>query len=247
MSHHYLKFEHVSYTYPSGKEAIRDISFYLTHGEKVALIGANGAGKSTLILHMNGLLFPTTGNINVGDVPLTHDTLPLIRKAVGVVFQNSDDQLFMPTVEEDVAFGPVNMKLPPQEVERRIQMALQAVGAEDLRKIPPYQLSGGQKRSVAIATVLAMEPEILVMDEPSSNLDSRARRMLINQIKSFSHTCIIASHDLEMVWELCTRILVIDNGEIVADGDLLTIFSDEALLVRCGLEQPWQMKLSVME
>lgn len=241
MSHHYLQFENVSYTYPTGKKALDNVSFRITHGEKVALIGANGAGKSTLILHINGLLFPSSGMVNIGDVPLTYDTLPLIRQAVGLVFQNSDDQLFMPTVDEDVAFGPLNMKLPAEEVARRVTTALEAVGASALRTCPSHQLSGGQKRSVAIATVLAMEPEILIMDEPSSNLDARARRLLIHQIRSFSHTCLLATHDLEMVWELCTRVLVLNDGKIVADGATRAVFSDKKLLETCGLEQPYQL------
>ncbi|MCD8182203.1 MAG: energy-coupling factor ABC transporter ATP-binding protein [Bacteroides sp.] len=191
------------------------------------------------MLHTNGLLLPQEGSVNVGDIPVGKKTLPLIRQTVGLVFQNPDDQLFMPTVEEDVAFGPINMKLPPQEVERRVTQALEAVGASALRGRPGYQLSGGQKRSVAIATVLSMEPNILVMDEPTSNLDPRARRQIINLIASFKHTCLIATHDLEMVWELCERTIVMNDGQVAADGRTKDIFHDKALLEACGLEQPY--------
>lgn len=244
MSHHYIRFENVHYTYANGYEALRGVSFRINHGEKVALVGANGAGKSTLVLHTNGLLLPKEGLVNVGDIPIGKKTLPLIRQTVGLVFQNPDDQLFMPTVEEDVAFGPINMKLPPQEVERRVVKALEDVGASALRKRPGYQLSGGQKKSVAIATVLSMEPDILVMDEPTSNLDPRARRQIINIIASFSHTCLVATHDLEMVWELCERTIVMSGGKVIADGNTKDIFSDRALLEEGGLEQPYGEKKS---
>lgn len=240
MSHHFIRFDHVCYTYPNGYKALKDVSFRIRHGEKVAFVGANGAGKSTLALHANGLLLPTEGTVNVGDIPVDKKTLPIIRQSVGLVFQNPDDQLFMPTVEEDVAFGPSNMKLPPDEIEYRITQALEAVGALALRKRAGYQLSGGQKRSVAIATVLAMEPNILVMDEPTSNLDPRARRQVIDQIKSFSHTCLVATHDLEMVWELCERTIVMQKGRVIADGDTHDIFNDKSLLEESGLEQPYQ-------
>lgn len=235
MSHHYIQFDRVHYSYPNGYEALKGISFRITHGEKVAVIGANGAGKSTLILHINGLLLPTEGTVNVGDIPICRKTLPIIRQTVGMVFQDPDDQLFMPTVEEDVAFGPINMKLPPAEVERRVAKALEAVGAEYLRKRASYQLSGGQKRSVAIATVLSMEPDILVMDEPTSNLDPRARRLIINQIKTFTHTCLITTHDLEMVKELCARTIIMKDGMIIADGNTKEIFNNAELLEEGGL------------
>ena len=240
MSHHYIRFDNVHYTYSNGYEALKGVSFRIGHGEKVALVGANGAGKSTLVLHTNGLLLPTQGDVNVGDIPVCKKTFPIVRQTVGLVFQNPDDQLFMPTVEDDVAFGPVNMKLPPQEIERRVIQSLEDVGASALRKRASYQLSGGQKRSIAIATVLSMEPNILVMDEPSSNLDPKARRQLINLVRSFTHTCLIATHDLEMVWELCERTIVMKDGMILADGSTQDIFSDKSLLEESGLEQPYQ-------
>mgnify|MGYP001072814165 CR=1 FL=1 len=236
MSHHYIKFDHVSYSYPNGLKALDDVSFLITHGEKVGLVGANGAGKSTLILHTNGLLMPQKGSAVIGDVPITKSTLPIIRRTVGLVFQNPDDQLFMPTVEEDVAFGPVNMKLPEEEVKRRVSESLKAMGAYDLMTRPVYELSGGQKRSVAIAGVLAMEPDVLVLDEPSSNLDPHARRLMIDRVAGFKHTCIIATHDMAMVKELCTRTIVLSRGHVLADGKTEDIFADRNLLDRAGLE-----------
>lgn len=235
MSHHYVKFDNVHYRYPDGFEALRGVSFLITHGEKVALVGANGAGKSTLMLHMNGLLQATEGSVVIGDVMITRKTLPEIRRTVGLVFQNPDDQLFMPTVEEDVAFGPRNMKLTEDEVDRRVTRALEAVGAGELRNQAPYRLSGGQKRSVAIATVLSMEPDILVLDEPSSNLDPHARRLLIKQIRDFYHTVIVTSHDLDLVRQTCPRTIIMSHGEIIADGPTDALLDDEALMSRAGL------------
>lgn len=236
MSHHYLHFRGVHYRYPGGYEALKGVSFSLVHGEKVALLGANGAGKSTLALHCNGLLMPTEGQVNVGGIPVERKTLPLIRQSVGLVFQNPDDQLFMPTVEEDVAFGPLNMRLPQQEVAHRVEQALQAVGALALRKQSCACLSGGQKRRVAIATVLSMQPNVLVMDEPTSNLDPRARRQLIELLEGFGHTCLIATHDLDMVRRLCSRALVMADGRMIADLSVTDLFADHALLQRAGLE-----------
>lgn len=243
MSHHYLRFDDVHYRYPNGYEALCGVSFRITHGEKVALVGANGAGKSTLLLHTNGLLMPSQGGVVLGGIALTRRTLPLVRQSVGLVFQDSDNQLFMPTVEEDVAFGPSNMRLEPEEIRRRVTEALDAVGALDLRGESPFRLSGGQKKRVAIATVLAMEPSVLVMDEPTSNLDPRARRQIIDLIRRFSHTTLIATHDMEMVLDLCDRTIVMKEGRIVADGSTRYVFGDLALLEECGLEQPCELRM----
>lgn len=243
MSHHYLRFDDVHYRYPNGYEALCGVSFRITHGEKVALVGANGAGKSTLLLHTNGLLMPSQGGVVLGGIALTRRTLPLVRQSVGLVFQDSDNQLFMPTVEEDVAFGPSNMRLEPEEIRRRVTEALDAVGALDLRGESPFRLSGGQKKRVAIATVLAMEPSVLVMDEPTSNLDPRARRQIIHLIRRFSHTTLIATHDMEMVLDLCDRTIVMKEGRIVADGSTRHVFGDLALLEECGLEQPCELRM----
>lgn len=219
MSHHFIQFSDVHYRYPNGTEALRGVTFRVTHGEKVALLGLNGAGKSTLLLHTNGLLLPTSGEVNVGGIPVTRKTAPSVRRAVGMLFQNPDDQLFMPTVKEDVAFGPINMGLEQDEVERRVNEALSRVGAEGLEDRTPFQLSGGQKKSVAFATVLSMEPEILVMDEPTASLDLRAARNIRGIIEGFSHTCLIATHDLELARALCPRAILISEGRVLADGD----------------------------
>ena len=244
MSHHYLQFDNVHYTYPDGHEALRGITFRITHGERVALVGVNGAGKSTLLLHTNGLLLPTQGRISVGGIEITRKTLPRIRQTVGLVFQDADDQLFMPTVEEDVAFGPSNMGLTREEIALRVTRALEAVGAESLRQrfSLPTVLSGGQKKSVSIATVLSMEPSILVMDEPTSNLDPHARRQVIDLLARFDHTMLIATHDMDMIPELCPRTIVMKDGRIVADGQTARIFGDRALVEACGLEQPHAMR-----
>lgn len=218
MSHHFVRFSDVHYSYPDGTEALKGVCFTITHGERVAILGLNGCGKSTLLLHTNGLLLPSQGEVNVGDVPVTKKTLPVVRRAVGMVFQNPDDMLFMPTVYDDVAFGPRNMKLPEKEVERRVKGALEAVGLKCCGDKAAYQLSGGQRRSAAIASVLSMEPNILVLDEPSSNLDLKARRNLIDLLKTFHHTIIVATHDIEMAQELCPRSLLMEDGKIIADA-----------------------------
>lgn len=235
MSHHFIRFTDVHYKYPSGYEALKGVTFNITHGEKVALLGLNGAGKSTLIQLTDGLILPSSGEINIGDVPVSKKTLPNIRRAVGLIFQNPDDQLFMPTVEDDVAFGPRNMGLPEEEVERRVVRALTAVGSLELRKRSEFQLSGGQKRSVAIATVLSMEPDILVMDEPTSNLDITARRKVKEIIKGFSHTVLLATHDFDLAEEVCPRMLLMSDGKIIADGKTGEIIRNTELLASAGL------------
>ncbi len=242
MSHHFLCFDDVHYSYPDGREALRGVSFTLRHGEKAALVGVNGAGKSTLLLHANGLLLPDSGRVVMGGMTVTRKTAPVVRQTVGLVFQDADNQLFMPTVGEDVAFGPANMGLTAEEIDERVTRALRAVGAEALRDAAPYRLSGGQKKSVAIATVLAMEPSILVMDEPTSNLDPRARRLIIDLLARFDHTMLIATHDIDMIPDLCPRTIVMREGRIAADGATARIFADRRLIEECGLEQPCRMK-----
>ena len=243
MSHHIVEVQDLKHTYPDNTAAVRGISFRIHHGESVAVVGANGAGKSTLLLHLNGYLTPQSGTVRIGDFPLTRETVKDIRRTVGMIFQDPDDQLFMPTVYEDVAFGPLNLGLPAEEVEQRVQQALCRTGVEHLRERPPYKLSGGEKRAVAIATVLAMSPDILVMDEPTSNLDPRSRRSLIELLAGFHHTKIIATHDLDMVMDLCERTIVIHEGRITADGPTSAIFSDDQLLSRSHLEQPLRMQV----
>jgi len=238
MSHHLIEIQNLEHAYPDGTLALRGVSLRITHSESVALIGANGAGKSTLLLHLNGCLAPTQGHVRIGDFPVMKTTLSAIRRTVGMVFQNPDDQLFMPTVYDDVAFGPLNLGLPVAEVETRVLNALNQVGLAHLKEKPPYRLSEGQKRSVAIATVLSMSPDILVMDEPSSNLDPKSRRNLINLLKTFTHTKIIATHDLRMVLDLCERTIILHQGQVAADGITRDLLQNETLLETCHLEKP---------
>lgn len=233
-----IEVEQLRYAYPDGTDALRGLSFRIAPGESVALVGANGAGKSTLLLHLSGTLTAVGGEVRIGGTAVTPATVAAARARVGVVFQDPDDQLFMPTVGEDVAFGPLNMGLPPEEVERRVAEALGRVGVAHLRGRPPYRLSAGEKRAVAIATVLAMSPEVLVMDEPSSNLDPRGRRRLIDWLRSFEHTKVIATHDLELVVEVCSRVIVLDGGRLVAEGAVDALLNDEELMVSHGLERP---------
>ncbi len=242
VSHHTISVVDLSFAYPDGTRALDGVSFEVGHGEAIAVIGANGAGKSTLLMHLNGVLSPIQGSVDIGGTPVTKGTLPVIRRTVGMVFQDPDDQLFMPTVAEDVGFGPLNLGLPPEGVARRVDEALARVAAARLKDRPPYHLSGGEKRVVAIATVLAMEPAILVMDEPTSGLDPRARRRVMSLMASFEHTRIIATHDLDLAAELCERTLVLAGGRLVADRPTGAVFDDDALLVASGLERPLGMQ-----
>ena len=242
MSHHFVDFRNVFFHYPDGTEALRDLSFRITHGESVGIIGANGAGKSTLLMHLNGYLLPTSGAIIIGDVELTRQTRQEIRRKVGIVFQNPDDQLFMPTVYDDVAFGPLNLGLSEAAVRDRVHAALNLVNGLDLQQKPPHHLSSGQKSAVAIAAVMAVEPDILAMDEPAANLDPKSRRLLINLLKSFSHSRIIASHDLDLILDVCDRCIVIKEGTVVADGPARAILSNRELLEENNLELPLSMQ-----
>ena len=242
MSHHGISVRELGFAYPDGTSALDGVSFEITHGESVAIVGANGAGKSTLLMHLNGVLSPSAGSVCIGDVPVTRETLPDIRRTVGMVFQDPDDQLFMPTVYEDVAFGPANLRLPTDVIDERVRSALARVEATHLAERPPYRLSGGEKRAVAIATVLAMAPGILVLDEPSSNLDPQARRRLIGLLGTFDHTKIIATHDLDLALELCERTVVMHRGTVAADGPTREVFADDELLGRCSLERPLSMR-----
>jgi len=238
MSHHIVDFKNVSFRYPDGTEALKGVNFRITHGESVGVVGANGAGKSTLLQHMNGYLMPTSGTVTIGDLTLTGKTKREIRKKVGIVFQNPDDQLFMPTVFDDVAFGPLNLGMDEASVRERVRKALGMVNSLDLRDKPPHHLSAGQKSAVAIASVMAMEPDILAMDEPAANLDPRSRRSLISLLKTFKHSKIIASHDLDLILDVCQRCIVIGGGAVVADGPSAEILSNKALLEENNLELP---------
>lgn len=233
-----LSLHKVFYTYPDGLEALRGVDLEIHEGESVALVGANSAGKSTLLLHCNGCLSPAQGEARVMGLPVTPQNLPKIRQMVGTVFQDADDQLFMPSIVEDVAFGPHNMGLSPEDAARRAREALEAVGCAHLAERQPHHLSGGEKRAAAIATVLAMRPRLLLLDEPTSNLDPRARRQFIRLLNSLPHTRIVATHDLDMVLEVCPRTVVLYKGQIRADGATRDIFADTALLEACHLERP---------
>lgn len=236
--HHTIEVESVSFAYPDGHQALREVTLYIGPDEKVALVGPNGAGKSTLMLHLNGLLRPQKGTVRVGGLPVCDEHLGQIRAWVGLVFQNPDDQLFNPKVLDDVAFGPLHMGLPQPEVRRRSLEALAAVGMEGYADHLSHHLSLGQKKRVAIATVLSMDPQILVLDEPTSGLDPRARRSLMRLLGEMQRTMLIATHDMRLVAELLPRTIVLDEGRVVADGPTEVILNDASLLEAHGLERP---------
>ncbi len=235
MSHHYIEFRNVGYRYPSGQVALEGISFRINHGERIALVGANGAGKSTLLHLCCGILLPTAGEIIVGGVRVDNRGLRDIRRQVGIVFQNPDDQLIMSSVEEEIAFGPLNMGYPPEEVERLTEQAMVQTSTTHLRTRPPYNLSGGEKKSVAIASVLSMEPSVILMDEPSASLDPRARRLMMELVEQFGHTILLSSHDMSLVERLCPRTLLLHRGRLVADGATTELLGDKELMDRCEL------------
>ena len=232
-----LVVEHLSYRYPDGHQALRDVSLQVKQGEKVALVGPNGAGKSTLMLHLNGIL-RGEGRVFVAGAPVTEQNLPAIRAKVGLVFQNPDDQLFSPTVFEDVAFGPLHMGLPEGEVRARVARALDQVGMGQYATRLSHHLSVGEKKRIAIATVLSMDPEILVLDEPSAGLDPRGRRLLMGLLSHLGLTMLVSTHDLAMVRELFPRMVIMDEGRIVADGPTEVLLEDAPLLEAHGLERP---------
>jgi cobalt/nickel transport system ATP-binding protein len=236
--HHTIEVHGLEFSYPDGRKALRGVDLSVAPGEKVGLVGPNGAGKSTLLLHLNGILRGMTGEVRVCGQPVDDQHLAYVRRAVGLVFQDPDDQLFSPTVFEDVAFGPMYMGLSAEEVEQRVRRALEAVGMADAAERVPHHLSGGEKKRVAIATVLAMDPEILVLDEPTAGLDPRARRELISLLRDLPQTMLVSTHDLWMVQELFARSVVIDAGRIVADGPTQAILSTTDLLEAHGLVAP---------
>jgi len=242
MSHHIVEFQDVHFRYPDGTAALNGISLKITHGESVGIVGANGSGKSTFLMHINGYLLPQSGTITIGDSLLDKKTRQEVRKKVGLIFQNPDDQLFMPTVFDDVAFGPLNLGLSPERAGESVRNALETVGCLALKDKPPHHLSGGQKSAVAIASVIAMQPDILVMDEPASHLDPKSRRALINLLRHFHHTKIIASHDLDLIMDTCKRCIIIKGGKVVADGLAQDILSDRQLLEENNLELPLSLQ-----
>ncbi len=232
-----LRVHNLSFNYPDGFQALKNANLEIAPCEKVALVGPNGAGKSTLMLHLNGLL-QGDGELEVAGLSVVKEHLPVIRGKVGMVFQNPDDQLFSPTVFDDVAFGPLHMGLPVDEIRQRVTQALAQVGMDGFEDRLSHHLSLGQKKRVAIATVLSMNPEILVLDEPSAGLDPRARRALINLLRELPLTMLVSSHDMLMVQELFPRMIIMDEGRIVADGQTGVLLADTQLLESHGLELP---------
>jgi cobalt/nickel transport system ATP-binding protein len=232
------------FRYPNGVIGLDGVDLHVTHGERVAVLGPNGAGKTTLILQLNGLL-TGEGQLEVAGLHVGSDDVRRLRAAVGLVFQDPDDQLFMPTVQEDVAFGPLNLGVPREQVGLRVAEALAAVRMEHVAGRAPHQLSLGQRRRVAIATVLAMGPRLLVLDEPSANLDPRARRELLEVLDRVERTMLVVTHDLPFAAQLCERAVLLSGGRIVADGPCLDVLADEALLAEHDLELPAGFDLSL--
>ena len=234
-----LRVSGLAFAYPDGYQALFGVNLEIAKGERVALLGPNGAGKTTLVLHLNGLLSGGEGTVEVAGLPVEKQNFPEIRRRVGVVFQDPDDQLFMPTVRDDVAFGPANMGLSGSDLDARVDEALAQVAMSEYADRPPHHLSFGQRRRVAVATVLAMHPEILVLDEPSSNLDPASRRELADILRSLDITLFMVTHDLPYALELCPRSVVLSEGVVVADGPTLDILLNEPLMRANRLELPF--------
>jgi cobalt/nickel transport system ATP-binding protein len=229
----------LAHAYPDGHQALFGVDLHVHEGERVALLGPNGAGKTTLVLHLNGILTAGAGTVAVSGLPVEKANLTEIRRRVGIVFQDPDDQLFMPTVRQDVGFGPANQGLRGAELDRRVMAALEQVGMAEYADRPPHHLSFGQRRRVSVATVLVMEPEILVLDEPSSNLDPASRRELADILRSLDVTVLMVTHDLPYALELCPRSVVLHDGQVVADGATYDLLTDEELMRRHRLELPF--------
>lgn len=240
MHHNPIEIYNLSYTYPDGNQALNGVTISIRAAERVALVGANGSGKSTLLMHFNGLITPQVGQVIAGELPVETQNLKQIRNFVGIVFQNPDDQLFMPTVWEDVTFGPLNQDVKGQELIDRATHAMRCVGLdpEAFGSRSANGLSGGEKKRVAIAGVLAMQPQVLVLDEPSAQLDPRSRRQLIELLDSLSLTQLIATHDLDLALELCDRTIVLSKGRVVYDGSTEKVMSNPELLAEHALEPP---------
>ena len=234
-----IEFKHVEFSYEKDRPVLRDLSFRIEKGESVGLIGANGAGKSTVMKLLLGLLAPTSGEILVDGLRVEKKTLPEIRRKLGFVLQNSDNQMFMPTVYEDMIFAPLNYGLSREEAEQKVDAVLQKLGLQELKHRHNHRISGGEKRMAAIATILAMEPEAVLMDEPSSALDPCNRRRVINIIRELPQTKLITSHDLDMILDTCERVILLSGGSIAADGPADTILRDRALLEAHRMELPF--------
>lgn len=234
--HHSIEIENLSYSYPDGHPALDNISLRIAPGEKVALVGPNGAGKSTLMLHLNGIL-TGKGNVRVCGLELTRNNFSRVRASIGLVFQNPDDQLFSPTVFDDVAFGPLYQGLGPEETRKRVDAALDAVHMSGYAERVSHHLSVGEKKRIAIATVLSMNPEAMALDEPTAGLDPRARRTLIHLLRDLPITMLVSTHDMALVMELFPRTIIMDEGRIVADGLTSEILNNEELLNAHGLEK----------
>ena len=240
MHHNPIAIQNLSYVYPDGTQALQEINISIAANERVALIGANGSGKSTLQLHLNGIILPQSGEVIVGEWAVKPENLRSIRNFVGLVFQNPDNQLFMPTVWEDVAFGPMNLGLRGTELKKRVFAAMNAVDIDPqwYGQRSTENLSGGEKKRIAIAGVLAMQPQILVFDEPSAQLDPRSRRQLIELLQTLPLTQLIATHDLDLALEICDRTLVLSQGKVVFDGETEKVMSDPDFLQQHALESP---------
>ncbi len=234
-----IRIEALRHVYPDGLVALDGVDLTVSAGERVAVLGPNGAGKTTLMLHLNGVLTATSGSVHISGIPLDRKSLHDIRRRVGLVFQDPDDQLFMPTVAQDVAFGPANFGLRGEDLAARVASALEIVSLTDHAERSPTHLSAGQRRRAALATVLACEPDILVLDEPSANLDPVARRELAETLSGLNATMLIVTHDLPYAAQLCHRAVVMDGGVIVADGTIADVLSDSELLAAHRLELPW--------
>ncbi|MGH8929690.1 MAG: energy-coupling factor ABC transporter ATP-binding protein [Egibacteraceae bacterium] len=239
MSSPVLEVKELAFAYPDGRQALFGVNLVIERGERVALLGPNGAGKTTLVLHLNGVHVAGAGEVYIGGLKVSKPHLREIRQRVAIVFQDPDDQLFMQTVWDDVAFGPANLGVRGAELAARVERALAAVGMEGVADRPPHHLSYGQRRRVAVATVLAMEPDILVLDEPSSNLDPAARRELADVLRSLDLTMLMVTHDLPYALELCPRAVVMSDGVIVADGPTNKILADAELMRANRLELPY--------
>jgi cobalt/nickel transport system ATP-binding protein len=236
-----IEVSHLHFTYPDGTEALRGVELTVEPGEKIALVGPNGAGKSTFLLHHNVILGGGHGSVVVDGTTVEPSTVKRIRAVVGLVFQDPDDQLFSPTVRDDVAFGPIHMGVPEHELHHRVERALAAVGMSGFEARVPHHLSPGQRKRIAVATVLSMDPSVLVFDEPTAGLDPRGRRELMAVMASRPETLLVSTHDLAMVAETLPRTVILDEGAVVADGPSAELLHDDALLEAHGLESPFRL------